>query len=50
MFKVGDKAKGFKFDDDTDSVHYDNEMDGYVDMVGEVVDKFTLSYEHREYL
>lgn len=44
MFKIGDKAKGFKFDSDTDSVHYDNEMDDYVDMVGEVVEVYSHSF------
>ena len=44
MFKIGDKAKGFKFDSHTDSVYYDNEMDDYVDMVGEVVEVYSHSF------
>lgn len=44
MFKVGDKAKGFKFDDGTDGVGYDTEMDDYVEEIGVVVDVYTDSF------
>lgn len=44
MFKVGDKAKGFKFKSDTDSVHYDNDMDDYVGVIGEVVESWKDSF------
>lgn len=44
MFKIGDKAKGFKFDSNTDSVHYDNDMDNYVGLVGEVVESWKDSF------
>ena len=44
MFKIGDKAKGFKFNGGTDGVHYDNEMDDYVGVVGEVAEVYSDSF------
>ena len=44
MFKIGDKAKGFKFNGGTDGVHYDNEMDDYVGVVGEVAEIYSDSF------
>lgn len=44
MFKIGDKAKGFKFDGGTDGVHYNNEMDDYVGVVGEVAEVYSDSF------
>lgn len=44
MFKIGDKAKGFKFEVGTDGVGYDSEMDDYVEEIGVVVDVYTDSF------
>lgn len=45
MFKIGDKAKGFKFDNSNESgVHWDSEMDFYVDKIGEVVEIYNDAF------
>lgn len=44
MFKIGDKAKGFKFESDTGSVFYENKMDDYVGELGEVVEVYSDSF------
>lgn len=45
MFKIGDKAKGFKFDNPNENgVHWDAEMDFYVDKIGEIVETYNDAF------